>query len=346
MTTAVTPKDQTTVLTAIREVAESTIAPAAAVIDRERRFPAENLAALGAVGGLGLTIPVDHGGCGGGMSALAAACDAVGAACASTAMVFLMHCVASATLGAGGGDLAATALGRFAAGEGIASLAFSERGTGAHFYAPDIRVTRGRDGSLLVSGRKSFVTSAGHADYYVLLLAGEDEGSADLYVVDREQPGVRADGDWRGLGMAGNSSIALGLTDVHLGPAARVGSAGAGLELVFTAVAPFFLVGLAAVGVGIASAAAAAAIEHVKARVYADRTSLADVQYIQHLLADMDATVRAARLQVQDAARLGDSGDPGALVAIMEAKIVATESASEVTDMALLATGGQGYTPA
>jgi alkylation response protein AidB-like acyl-CoA dehydrogenase len=55
--------------------------------------------------------------------------------------------------------------------------------------------------------------------------------------------------------------------------------------------------------------------------------------------------VRAAHLLVQDAARLGDTGDAGALVAIMEAKVVATESAAEVTELALEATGGQGYTP-
>jgi alkylation response protein AidB-like acyl-CoA dehydrogenase len=110
-------------------------------------------------------------------------------------------------------------------------------------------------------------------------------------------------------------------------------------------VAPFFLVGLAAVNVGIASAAAAAATTHAAERRYADGSSLAEVQYIQHLLADMDLATRQARLLVREAARLGEADDEAALVAIMEAKVAATEAAAAVTQKALEATGGQGYTP-
>jgi alkylation response protein AidB-like acyl-CoA dehydrogenase len=69
------------------------------------------------------------------------------------------------------------------------------------------------------------------------------------------------------------------------------------------------------------------------------------VQYVQHLLADLDTSVRTARLLVREAARLGEAGDESALVAIMEAKVVATEAAAAVTHLALQATGGQGYTP-
>ena len=60
----------------------------------------------------------------------------------------------------------------------------------------------------------------------------------------------------------------------------------------------------------------------------------------------MDAAARGTRIVVEDAARLGDAGDPEALVPIMEAKVVATEAAVRVTELALEVTGGQGYTPA
>jgi alkylation response protein AidB-like acyl-CoA dehydrogenase len=56
--------------------------------------------------------------------------------------------------------------------------------------------------------------------------------------------------------------------------------------------------------------------------------------------------VRQARLLLRDAASLGDTGDEGALVPIMEAKVAATEAAREVTERALEICGGQGYTPA
>jgi alkylation response protein AidB-like acyl-CoA dehydrogenase len=333
------------VLAGVGEAASGVIAGAAAEVDRERVFPAAGIEALGEAGGLGLVVAPGEGGAGGGLADLAEACETVGAACASTGMVFLMHSVAAAALGAGGGPRAAETLRSMAAGEAIGTLAFSERGTGAHFHAPDLSAARS-NGGVRVSGRKSFVTSGGHADVYLLLLQGEAEGSADVYLVRGDQPGVRADGSWAGLGLAGNSSVALELDGVELSDDARVGAAGGGLALVFEAVAPFFLVGLAALSVGIASAAARAATEHVAARRYADGSALAEVQYVQHLLADMDAAVRTARLLAREAARLGDAGDPGGLVAIMEAKVVATDTAAEVTQLALQATGGQGYTPA
>jgi isovaleryl-CoA dehydrogenase len=331
------------VLDAVRRTAEERIAPQAARIDGERLFPDDNLQALAEVGGLGLVVPNDHGGAGGGLTALAEACETLGSACASTAMVFLMHSVTAATVAAGGGR-ASAALAAMADGT-IGTLAFSERGTGAHFYAPELRAVRS-NGGVRISGRKSFVTSGGRAGLYLVMVAGEAEGTADAYLVRGDHPGVRADGAWAGLGMAGNSSVALELDDVELTDEDRVGDAGEAIALVFGAVAPFFLVGLAAVNVGIASAAAAAATNHAAERRYADGSSLAEVQHIQHLLADMDIATRQARLLVREAARLGEAGDDSALVAIMEAKVAATEAAANVTQKALEATGGQGYTPA
>jgi isovaleryl-CoA dehydrogenase len=71
-----------------------------------------------------------------------------------------------------------------------------------------------------------------------------------------------------------------------------------------------------------------------------------EVPTVQHTLADMDINVRAARTLLQQAARLGDSGDEGALVALMESKVLCTDAAARVTQAALEVCGGQGYTPA
>ena len=97
-------------LAATREVAAAKIAPEASRVDRERAFPADELRALGEAGALGLVVPAEHGGAGGALAALAEACEAVGAACASTGMVFLMHEVTAATIAAGGGERAAELL--------------------------------------------------------------------------------------------------------------------------------------------------------------------------------------------------------------------------------------------
>jgi alkylation response protein AidB-like acyl-CoA dehydrogenase len=276
--------------------------------------------------------------------ALCEACQAVGSACASTGMVYLMHAVTAATIASGGGERASDCLEGLASGRILGTLAFSERGTGAHFYAPELQAVQS-DGGVKISGRKSFVTSGGYADLYLVLVQSDTRGGLDCYLVEREAEGVRFDGEWRGLGMAGNSSIAMELNDVAVDTDARVGAAGDGAGLVFSVVAPFFLVGLAAVNVGIAAGALQAASEHAASRRYANGSALADVQDIQHLIADMDIAVRRSRLLVHEAARLGDEGDEEALVSIMEAKVSATDAAADVTQRALEVCGGQGYTP-
>lgn len=145
--------------------------------------------------------------------------------------------------------------------------------------------------------------------------------------------------------MAGNSSIAMEFDEVEISAEDRIGEPGGGGDLVFNVVAPVFLVGLASVNVGIAAAAQTAAVEHVKSRAYPDGGTLAEIQSIQHVIADMDLAVRQARLLVHEAARLGDAADPSALVPIMEGKIAATEAATKVTQLALDACGGRAYGP-
>jgi alkylation response protein AidB-like acyl-CoA dehydrogenase len=342
--TDVAARDASAVVAEVLDLAPAQIAPAAADIDREARFPAEQLRALAQIGALGLLVPGEHGGSAGGLSNLAQACEAVGAACASTGMTFLMHNVAVATVAGGGGPAAERLLGAMAGGEALATLAFSERGTGAHFYAPELRAER-HDGHVHVNGRKAFVTSGGHAEVMLVLLQSDGEG-LDCYAVSKDAEGVSFEGHWDGLGMRGNSSIAVRFDDVVVDGQALVGAAGAGAELVFGVVAPTVLVGLAAVNVGIAQAALSAALEHAKSRHYPDGSALIEVATIQHALANMDIDTRAARSLLREAAGLADAGDEGALVPLMEAKVLCTDAAARVTQGALEVCGGQGYTPA
>jgi isovaleryl-CoA dehydrogenase len=337
--------DVRSVLDSVGRVAGETVASGAAAVDSEHAFPAEALRALGEVGGLGLLVPAEHGGVGGGLQALSEVCETLGAKCASTGMVYLMHAIAAATIAGGGGERAGSYLEGLASGRLVGTLAFSERGTGAHFYAPELHAVQS-NGGVRISGRKSFVTSGGHADIYLVLVHSASEDGLDCFVVEREAGGVSFDGAWLGLGMAGNSSIALELDGVKVDNEARIGQPGDAGDLVFGVVAPSFLVGLASVNIGIAAAALETAIAHASNRTYPDGSSLAHVQVIQHQLADMDIAVRTARLLVREAARLGDAGAEGALVPIMEAKIWATDTAAQVTQRALEVCGGQGYTPA
>jgi alkylation response protein AidB-like acyl-CoA dehydrogenase len=111
-------------------------------------------------------------------------------------MTFLMHAVTTATIAAGGGPRAAALLPALARGELLGTLAFSERGTGAHFHAPELRAEPLGGGRVRITGRKAFVTSAGHAGVQLVLVRGD--AGVDCYAVDAGAPGVSVDGVWDG----------------------------------------------------------------------------------------------------------------------------------------------------
>ena len=106
-------------------------------IDQSRRFPRENLAALGKAGVLGLLVPAQFGGAGAGLAEMSQVLDTQAQNCASTAMVTLMHYCATAVIAAKASDaLKQEILPAIARGEHFSTLAFSEAGSGGHFYAP------------------------------------------------------------------------------------------------------------------------------------------------------------------------------------------------------------------
>jgi alkylation response protein AidB-like acyl-CoA dehydrogenase len=300
--------------------------------------------ALGQAGLLALLVPDAQGGLGGTLSTFAAVCEELARGCASSAMCYLMHGCATAVIAARATDEQATRwLRPIAGGQLIATLAFSERGTGAHFYNPEIQARR--NGGYVLSGTKSFVTSGGHADVYLALVKATPEAEGlDVLALEKGMPGLSFHGAWDGLGLAGNSSIRMVLEDVHVPEANLIGGEGAGADLVFGVVAPTFLIGVAAVNVGIAQAALDDAVQHATTRTYPpEGKPLATIQAIQFYLAEMKVATDGARALVERAAALADAADPGALPAVMEAKIAAADAVLGVTDRAMKVCGGQGY---
>jgi alkylation response protein AidB-like acyl-CoA dehydrogenase len=148
-------------------IADAKIKPQAAQVDADAAFPHQSIAALGEGGLLGLTIPAAYGGLGHGIRTMAATIDTVAQRCSSTAMVYLMHlcgvaCYATAP------DRTANILREAAAGRHLSTLAFSEQGSRSHFWAPVSRAKEAGADVVRLSASKSFVTSAGHADGYVV----------------------------------------------------------------------------------------------------------------------------------------------------------------------------------
>ena len=319
------------------------LAETAAEIDRERRFPEDHFEILAKAGLTGLLVPEPLGGLGGNLQTLAVVCEDIGAASASTGLCFLMHaCGTSVIASKATPDQAQRWLQPAAAGEMLATLAFSERATGAHFYAPEISAQKS-NGSFVLNGKKSFVTNGGHAGLYPVLVNASGDPGLDIMVVTPDLGGVSFAGEWDGVGMAGNSSIQLILDNVEVPGENLLGNEGDGLGMVFGVVPPF-LVGLAGVNVGIAQAALDAAVEHAKNRKHLSGQTLVEVPIIQEYLAEMSLETEKARVLVARAARAADAGEESATLLVFLAKIAATEAAIEVTNKAMQVCGGQGYT--
>jgi DNA-binding transcriptional MerR regulator len=96
--------DVQSLLVANEKLSQEVLRPGADQIDQSRRFPRENIAALGKAGVLGLLVPTQFGGAGASLGEMSRLQDTQSQACASTAMVTLMHYCATAVIAAKGGD--------------------------------------------------------------------------------------------------------------------------------------------------------------------------------------------------------------------------------------------------
>src|ERR1700722_10499241 len=178
-----------------REIAISVLTPSAGQNDKVGRFSTEAVASLGESGLLGLRLPADVGGSALGPRTFAGVIATLAEADASVAMVYLMHILGTVAISAARPSAARALtpiLQEIGAGRHLSTLAFSEAGSRCHFLAPIFRARRNVDG-VRVSAKKSWVTSAGHAQSYVVsALAPEGSGLTDstLYLLGADTLGL------------------------------------------------------------------------------------------------------------------------------------------------------------
>jgi alkylation response protein AidB-like acyl-CoA dehydrogenase len=327
------------------EVADREIAPRAARADREAAFPADSIAALGACGLLGLNVPREFGGMGQGLRTVAAVLDEIARRCSSTAMVYLMH-VCGIACYAAAPEKTAPQLRAAAQGRHLSTLAFSERGSRSHFWAPVSRAARD-NGVVRITAHKSFVTSAGHADGYVVSTLDPAAASgleSTIYLVLRDDPGVRVAGGWDGLGMRGNASAPMSLEGVAIGEERALTAPGKGLDLMLGVVLPAFQVGTAAIALGIAEAAVEATRRHLtETRFEHLGASLAEVPTLRARLAQMRVETDRARAHLASVIDALEAPGPSTELLVLEAKAAATEAAVAVTDLAMRTCGGAAF---
>lgn len=324
----------------------------AARVDAEGEFPREAVAALREAGLLGLTLPTDAGGLGGGPADLVAVLRRVAAVCGSTAMVYLMHVAAVTPVAAAPPPGRPELLRRLASGELLATLAFSEPGSRSHFWAPTSQAQTVDGGDTRIKTRKSFVTSAGHADVYIVstltspeLAPAEAPVPIDVFAVAADAAGAEVAGSFRGLGLRGNASAPMTF-DLTAGPGDRLGEPGTGFSLMLQTVLPWFNLGNAAVSLGLSQAAVDAAVSHTSgARLEHAGQALAELPTIRAQLARAALELATTRSYVEEAARsIAEPVDPDeTTLRVLGAKAVANDAALRITDTAMRVCGGAAF---
>ncbi len=333
------------------EVGQEVLEPARAETDAGV-YPRRGLAALASVGMGAITVGEEYGGLGLSYEAFTAAVEVIASYCASTAMVYVMHTGAVETVKLAGSDSQkATYLAGASEGR-IGSLAFSEPGTGGHFWYCTSQAARDGDGYVLVAD-KSFVTSAGEADWYVMQTRSPDSDAPEnmsYFLIDGGSPGINTPFPWDALGLRGNSSGPMRFEDVRVKEEAVLGNHGDAAYWNDNAVDPVFLLGSSACWLGIATGAFERAVEHTKRTVHKDfNHSIGEYQVVRSYVADMSVKVAAARALTYEVARALDGFDRAGqplgsdLEALWRLKILTSKTVIEVTNLALQVSGGRGY---
>jgi len=329
------------ILATVDRIVTEIVARDADRVDRDAAFPAEAIAALGKAGLLGLTCAPAVGGLGHGPRAAALVVERLARACGSTAMVVCMHYAATAVLEQHAPEAVRRAI---AAGAHLSTLAFSEVGSRGQFWGP-LGTATAAGADVRLTGRKSFVTSAHHADSYVWSsrpLAAD--GASTLWLVPRATAGLRLGDGFDGLGLRGNDSCAVTAEDATVPASARLGADGAGFAQMIEIVLPWFNLMTAAVAVGLMEAATTRVADHAAhTRFEHAGSSIADLPTARAFLARMRIKTDLARCLTADTAAAIEGGRADAVLRVLESKAAAGELATEVTDLAMRVAGGAAY---
>jgi len=238
----------------------------------------------------------------------------------------------------GSDELKQRYLPRVAAGEAIAAFALSEQDAGSDVSA--MQTTARRDGSgLVLNGRKTWISNAGIAAFYVVFARLEGvERSFVAAVVDADNPGLTV--SERITVNAPHPLGTIDLVDCHVPAGAIVGEPGKGMRVALGTL-DIFRSTVGAAALGFARRALTEATRHAITR-HAFGQRLADFQLTQAKLAEMGMAVDAAALMVYRAAWTRDSGAERVTREAAMAKLYATESAQRVIDDAVQLFGGRG----
>jgi len=327
-----------------RTIAEEKILPVRAELDEKEEFPWTIIKDLADTDLLGVFIPEEYGGLGGGCFELCLVIEELSRVCAGVAVSYAVNSLGSFTLlEYGRQEQKRKYLPDIASGKRLAAFAITEETAGSDVSAIKTTAIR-KDGGYLINGAKQFITNGGEADIYTIIaLTDKERGirGASAFLVEKNTPGFSFGRKEKKLGIRASVTRELVFEDCLVPEENIIGREGMGFAMalrLFDRSRP----GIGAQAVGLAQGALEAAVDYAKKRIQFGQP-IVSFQAVGHMLANMAADVEAARALVYSTARTIDSGAKNFSMESAMAKVFASDAAMRVTTDAVQIFGGLGY---
>ncbi len=340
------PDEHVALRAAVSDLVADKVAPYAAAVDEDARFPQEAYDALRAADLHAVHVPTEYGGNGADALATCIVIEEVARGCAASSLIPAVNKLGSLPILLAGTDAQKqTWLAPLAAGRALFCYALSERESGSDVASMRTRATWDGDAWLL-NGVKCWVTNAGEGDSYVVFAVTEQEAPRgqhiSAFVVSKEDVGVSFSPSERKLGIKGSPTREVHLENVRLPADRLLGQRGQGMQIAMRTL-DHTRVTIAAQAVGIAQGALELSASYVKERQQFGR-AVAEFQGVQFMLADMAMKLEAARQLTYAAAGRSERADADLTYFSAAAKCFASDTAMQVTVDAVQLLGGYGYT--
>ncbi|WP_132999877.1 acyl-CoA dehydrogenase family protein [Luteimonas arsenica] len=328
-----------------RRIAQEKIAPSAEHHDRTGEFPLENIRLLGENGLMGIEVPAEYGGADMDPVAYVLAMVEVAAADAahSTIMSVNNSLFCNGILTHGTEAQKKLYVAAIAEGREIGAFALTEPQSGSDATAMRCRAVKQADGSFVVNGKKSWITSGPVAKYIVLFaMTDPDKGARGItaFIIDTARDGFGRGKTEPKLGIRASATCEIEFNDYVVQADEVLGEEGQGFKIAM-GVLDAGRIGIASQAIGLARAAYEATIEYAKERK-AFGAPIGTFQMTQAKIADMKCKLDAALLLTLRAAWLKGQGQRFSNEAAI-AKLTASEAAMWITHQALQIHGGMGY---
>lgn len=328
-----------------RRISVERLAHLAKEIDRNHVFPRESIRLLCEAGFNEVGIPEGKGGIGLGRSVFSSVVKEIAKVCASTALVYVSHSVATRAVEMGGGEeIQKKWLTQMLKGNALGAFAVHEQDCGSNAGAITTRAVKDGDW-YVVNGEKFFITSAGEANVYIVLVRTAPEkgaqGMSTLFI-EKDTPGLAFGKPEDKMGLKGTSSREMFFSDCRVPVKNLIGGEGQGTQIIGKALVGWGFFGAAAISAGIARSATDLAIKHTKERTIGGQP-IAVHQAVQSMITDMTLKTEAMDAFLDRCADQADTIPDKVAISAFKSKLFTSEAAIEVANLAIQAMGGHGY---